>query len=103
MPVKPSEKEEEYFLKMEAARLKKLAEERDKEMKKMEREKLQSLHWMHCPKCGQQLETIIIHKVEVDRCFHCDGIWLDDGEFEKLVSDEKSKKGILSSMIKIFG
>jgi uncharacterized protein len=102
MPVKPSEKEEEYFLKVEAARLKKIAEDRDKEMKKKERDEIKKLHWMHCPKCGHELETITIHHVDVDRCFHCNGLWLDDGEFEKLVKVETTKKNILSSMLKIF-
>jgi hypothetical protein len=102
MPIKPSEKEEEYFLKLETVRLKKIAEERDKEMKKKERDGLKRLHWMHCPKCGQNLETINVHHVEVDRCFHCNGIWLDEGELEKISSVEKNKRNIISSMVKIF-
>ncbi|MBI5021388.1 MAG: zf-TFIIB domain-containing protein [Ignavibacteriales bacterium] len=102
MPIKPSEKEEEYFLKLETAKLKKLAEERDKEMKKKERDELKKLHWMHCPKCGQKLETINITNVEVDRCFHCNGVWLDEGELEKISSAEKNRKNIISSMVKIF-
>jgi hypothetical protein len=102
MPIKPSEKEEEYFLNLETARLKKIAEERDKEMKKKERDGLKRLHWMHCPKCGQKLETININNVEVDRCFHCSGVWLDEGELEKISSAEKNRRNIISSMVKIF-
>lgn len=103
MPVKPSEKEEEYFLRLESQRLKQLADERVKELKKKERDELKNLHWMHCPKCGQQLETITIKAVEVDRCFHCNGIWLDEGELEKLATTEAKKKNVVSSLLKIFG
>lgn len=102
MPIKPSDKEEEYFLKVESARLKKLAEEREKTTKKKEREELKELHWMRCPKCGFELETITVHHVEVDRCFHCNGVWLDDGELGKIAKAESKKGTIVSSMMKIF-
>jgi Zn-finger nucleic acid-binding protein len=36
---------------------------------------------MDCPKCGEQMEQVVFHDIEVDRCSKCRGIWFD--EFEK--------------------
>jgi hypothetical protein len=84
MPLKPTSKEEEYFAREEAIKLRKLAHKTQKEMDADEKKKLKELHWMHCPKCGMKLHTVIINKVEVDKCFACNGIFLDDGELEKI-------------------
>jgi hypothetical protein len=84
MPLKPTSKEDEYFAREEAVTLRKLANKTQQEMAADEKKKLKDLHWMHCPKCGMQLHTIVINKVEVDRCFSCGGIYLDDGELEKI-------------------
>lgn len=55
MPVQPSEKEEQFFREQELkARLHKLAHEQEL-MAVAEKRRLKELHWMHCPKCGQQL------------------------------------------------
>ncbi|MBI4547754.1 MAG: zf-TFIIB domain-containing protein [Ignavibacteriae bacterium] len=102
MPVKPSEKEEEYFARLEIERKKKLAEEKAQLQAAQQTEELKKLHWMHCPKCGMELQTITYHDIEVDRCFHCNGMWLDDGELEKLVAAESSQRGVLSSLLRLF-
>lgn len=102
MPVRPGEKEEEYFGRLEAQKKKKLAEEREKETAKKEREERKKLHWMHCPKCGSTLEIIKHKNIEVDRCFACNGIWLDEGEFEQIAKSESLKEGFLSSLARLF-
>lgn len=84
MPLKPTSKEEEYFAREECIKLRKLANKTQQEMATDEKKMLKDLHWMHCPKCGMQLHTILINKVEVDKCFSCGGIFLDDGELEKI-------------------
>ena len=84
MPLKPTSKEDEYFAREECIKLRKLAAKSQHEMAADEKKKLKELHWMHCPKCGMQLNTIEINKVEVDKCFSCGGIYLDDGELEKI-------------------
>ena len=84
MPLKPTSKEEEYFAREEAIKLRKLTNKTQHEMAADEKKKLKDLHWMRCPKCGMQLNTIDINKVEVDKCFSCGGIFLDDGELEKI-------------------
>jgi len=49
-----------------------------------EREAQRRLHFMHCPKCGADLDEITFRGVRVDKCFACGGVWLDDGELEEL-------------------
>ncbi|RLB58915.1 MAG: hypothetical protein DRI34_03470 [Deltaproteobacteria bacterium] len=84
MPLKPTNKEEEYFAREEALKLRKLALQQQQQMSQEERKQLQQLHWMHCPKCGMEMKTILLNEVEVDKCFSCGGIYLDEGELEKV-------------------
>lgn len=102
MPVKPSTKEEEYIAKLEAEKLKKLAEERERNLAQKQKEELKQLHWMRCPKCGMELQTITYSDIEIDRCFSCNGTWLDAGELEKIAGAEEKNRGMLSSLLKIF-
>ena len=102
MPVKPSDKEEEYFARIEAQKKKKLVEEREKEIANKEREERKKIHWMHCPKCGSALESIKYKKIEVDHCFQCKGTWLDQGELEQIANTESSKDGFLSTLVRLF-
>ncbi len=81
---KPSNTEDEYFAREDAERLRKIAAENRKALAEAERESLQKLHYMRCPKCGMELKTITFRSVEIDRCFSCNGTWLDAGELEKL-------------------
>jgi hypothetical protein len=85
---KPSHEEEEFFAKEEANRLHALAQERARKMKEQELEDLKSRHIMKCPKCGFDLKSIQFKNVTVDKCFHCNGTWLDAGELEALAGKE---------------
>ena len=58
MPVKPSDKEAEYFAKEEFKKLKKSEEEKRIKMEAEEKQKLKDLHYMNCPKCGMNLVEI---------------------------------------------
>lgn len=88
---KPSSSEEEYFARQEAERRKKAAEAKAAQISQAERERLKREHWMRCPKCGFELQSIVYRGVIIDKCFNCGGIYLDDGELEKLAG----KKGSL--------
>lgn len=44
---------------------------------------------MLCPKCGKEMEHVNIEGVPIDRCPQ-DGVWLDRGELEQIISREKS-------------
>lgn len=102
MPYKPSDKEEEYFARLEAEKKKKLAEELANSVALQQREELKKLHWMRCPKCGMELQAVKFGDIEVDRCFSCGGTWLDRGEFEKLSAAESRSQGTLKSLLNIF-
>jgi hypothetical protein len=95
MPIKPSESEDEYFVRQEAERLRKLAAERHAKLQQEERESQRALHFMKCPKCGMQLEEISFGDVRVDKCFHCEGLWLDNGELERIQAKEAGFMGKL--------
>ncbi len=97
---KPKHPEKEYFAREEAEKLRKLAIERARRLEEEEREKLKELHWMHCPKCGQTMDTITFRAVEIERCFACGYTGLDDGELEKLAGQEKD--GVVSAVLGIF-
>lgn len=99
MSTKPSSPEEEYFARLEAERRRLLADERQAAMEAKEREDLRALHFMRCPKCGMQLEEIAFGDVRVDKCFNCEGLWLDKGELETVQTKEP---GFVGKLLGIF-
>src|ERR1700716_2407507 len=98
---KPTATEEEYFARENAERLRKLAAEQKKSLAQDEREKLRQLHQMRCPKCGMELREIGVRGVQVDRCFSCNGTWLDAGELEKLAGGQ-DENAVVASILRIF-
>ena len=88
---KPSSTEDEYFAREQAEKLRKLAAEKRKQMAEDEAEALKQKHWMHCPKCGQEMGQIAFRGVELERCFNCGYTGLDQGELEKIVEEEGGK------------
>ena len=105
MAVKPHGTEEEYFAREEALKKKKLASEQARKLAEDQKKQLKTLHWMHCPKCGMDLLTITYRGIEIDRCFNCNGVWLDEGELEKLATPEETgqKGAVVRSILNIFG
>lgn len=87
---KPSEKEEEYFARMEFERKKKEEEEKHRKLAEEEKTKLKESHFMKCPKCGMKLIEIDYKGIKIDRCSGCEGIWLDAGELEVISKMEKT-------------
>lgn len=91
--------EEEYFIKQQTEQLRILAKQKKEAMAQAERERLKTLHYMHCPKCGLELHTLTFKGVEIDKCFHCGGVYLDDGELEKLAGKES---GFMNAVLSLF-
>ena len=87
---KPSTPEEEYFARVESEKLKKLAAKKQAELSEAEKEKLKELHWMRCPKCGMELHELPFRGVTIDKCYSCNGMFLDDGEIEALTTHEEA-------------
>jgi len=85
-----NENEEEYFIRLEFERAKKVEEELKKKMLEDEKNSLKELHYMRCPKCGMQLVEIDYRGMKIDKCTECSGVWLDHGELEAIVNLDKS-------------
>jgi len=98
---KPTATEEEYFARENAERMRKLAAEQKKSLAQAERDKLKQLHQMRCPKCGMELKEIEVRGVQVDRCFSCNGTWLDTGELEKLGGGQPADS-VTASILRVF-
>lgn len=99
MPVKPSDAEEEYFTRQEAEKRRKMAAERQAQLQEQEKQQKRELHFMKCPKCGMDLEEISFGDVRVDKCFSCEGLWLDKGELETI---QKKEAGFVGRLVNVF-
>ena len=77
-----------------------MAEERQADLLAEQRERERALHAMKCPKCGMQLEEIAFGDVRVDKCFSCDGLWLDKGELDLI---RQKEGGFMGRMLRVFG
>ena len=98
--MKPSEREAEYFARMEFEKKKKTEKEKHKKLAQEEKNKIKELHYMRCPKCGMELIEIDYKAIKVDKCSECQGIWLDAGELEAISNLEKSGLDKLFSVFK---
>ncbi|HSB53504.1 MAG TPA: zf-TFIIB domain-containing protein [Gemmatimonadales bacterium] len=87
---KPSRNEEEYFAKLEAERIERKRAEQAKLNESAERKS----HYLRCPKCGGHLKTEEFHRIQVDRCPDCHGVWFDGGEIEAVL--HATDRGFLS-------
>jgi Zn-finger nucleic acid-binding protein len=99
-PGKPSTSEDEYFVREDAEKKRKLALQAKKDKEAAELKALRDQHWMHCPKCGLQMHEMRLRGVDVDVCFSCNGIFLDQGELEKLQKPES--RGVMSAILNWF-
>jgi hypothetical protein len=99
MPVKPTEKEEEYFARLEFEKRRKLEAEKQAQIMEEEKRKLKEIHYMRCPKCRMQLIEIDYKRIAVDKCSSCEGVWLDAGELEAV---SEMDKGALDKLFSVF-
>ena len=100
-PVKASSNEEEYFLRQEAEKLKARADKLKRETNDAQRVELKQAHWMRCPKCGMELSEIQYRGIQIDKCFSCGGVYLDDGELEQIAQSE-AEQGVFAGLSRIF-
>ncbi len=99
MSAKPSDLEDEYFVREEIERRRKLAQERQAAVLVEDRERERTLHHMRCPKCGMKLEEMKLGSIRLDKCFECEGLWLDKGELEQLQGKDA---GFVRRMLALF-
>ena len=86
---KPSRNEEEFFKKRDAELIAENRARLDAERLRAER----SSHYMKCPKCGADLAEREFHRVKIDVCPECKGLWLDAGELDMLNRVDQSRLG----------
>ena len=55
---------------------------------------------MKCPVSKEPMIVLELDEVEIDYCTSCGGIWLDAGELDLLIEDEKDREILLSSFHK---
>ena len=98
---KPSNSEDEFFAREEAEKLYRMHKDKIKAIDSAKTASEKAAHWMKCGKCGYDLQTVTWRNVEVDKCFRCGVILLDDGELEKLAGKEDAG-AFVSSFLGIF-
>ena len=98
-PIEPSDREDEYFMKLDAEKVAEMRKSLDKKREEDAKQHRKDTHWMKCPKCGSDLEEINYQDVMVDTCKECQGIWFDQGELELLVKGQaKMTKGFVKKL-----
>lgn len=95
----PHEAEEEYFAKLEIEKKRKISQQKHAEIESKEKEALKEAHQMRCANCGLELESIVFKGFAINKCFHCDGVFLDKETFEKLCGRDDH---FLSQIAEIF-
>jgi predicted Zn-ribbon and HTH transcriptional regulator len=88
--MKPSKIEDQHIWEYELNRRLQQLEGEQQAIAGTEKRRLKELHWMHCPKCGQELATETCDSVEIDVCPSCKGVWLDAGELGTIVESTGS-------------
>ncbi len=83
------DKEEEYFYRKNQELLAKKRAELDAQRQSQESVQLKELHWMRCPKCGQQMVEEDRSGLKIDRCTGCGGVFFDAGELDLLLDAEE--------------
>ena len=100
---KPSTTEDEYFVREDAEKKRRIAREMKKALAAEELKRLKQLHWMHCPKCGMEMHTVRMRGTrdfDVDACFSCGGVFLDKAEIDVIAHPKQ--KGIMAAILNWF-
>ena len=92
--------EDEYFIREDAEKKRKLALQVKKDTEKAELARLKALHFMCCPKCGLLMQEVKFKHIDVDVCFACNGIFLDRGELEHIVKNVSP--GVMDAVLNWF-
>jgi len=93
--------EDEYFARIEAEKKHRLAAILADEESKAQAEELKALHYMHCGKCGQRMESTHFKGVEIEVCTVCSAVLLDPGELETLAGEDQAS--VIASIASAFG
>ena len=82
--------EEEYFHREDQEKIQKLREELARQRAHEARAALQSLHRMHCGKCGEMMIARVFKGVTIDCCPTCRAVLLTQDQLELLAGKDQS-------------
>ena len=99
MSTKPSHSEEEFFAREEQEKKHQFHEKQKHKDDQAQRELQKNLHFMKCPKCGDDLKLIRISFVDIDECIKCGAMVLDKGELDKLKIADNT---VLRALVDVF-
>ena len=100
---KPSNQEDEYFAREEIEQKHRLALRQAEELAAKQKEELRRLHFMKCPRCGMDLQVLRQGAVDIEMCFHCQGIWLDKDRLQELMARPAHESGaLIRAVLNIF-
>jgi hypothetical protein len=88
--------EEEYFYRANKELIERKRAEFDREKGKETAQERKSLHWMKCPKCGEDMNETELSGIKVDKCSACSGIYFDRGELELLMESREPKRFLMT-------
>ena len=98
--VKPSQTEDEYFVREDAEKKRRIALEMKKQLAADQQAALKELHFMHCPKCGMKMQEVRYGKLDVDACFSCGGVFLGKKDIDVIAAPQQ--KGIMGAILNWF-
>lgn len=93
--------EDEYFTRIEKEQKAKLKAELDAKAAAAAQQALKELHWNHCGKCGNKMDTKAFRGIEIEQCPSCGAVLLDPGELEDLAGADGGP--VFSSFFSMFG
>jgi len=85
-------KEDEYFYEVNRDMIQRRRELLDQERKRQYNERQKALHWMRCPKCGQEMRDQALMGIRFERCAGCEGVYFDQGELETLLKAQEQNQ-----------
>jgi len=94
------DQEDEYFHRVEREKLAKLKASAADKQAVEDAAKRKELHFHHCGKCGNKMDTTSYKGVEIEVCPDCGAVLLDPGELQELAGADES--GFFQSMTSFF-
>jgi hypothetical protein len=96
--VKAKHLENEFFYKRDLELIQERLEAERLKAEAEEAQRLKELHWMRCPKCGQELHDLQCDGHAVAKCKACKGVFLEAPEVALLPYQEPTSPSFLTTL-----
>ena len=57
--------------------------------------------YLYCPRCADELGVFLPKEIQLQRCRHCDGIWLNRGQFHRYKDYQRGTRAVKMSEEKV--